>query len=108
MVIYTIRALHSRAATVAQLAGRQEARVQSLRREGPLEKEIAAHSSTLAWRIPRTEEPGGLGLQFKGSHRVGRHAKIVTLNYIYLYFSYTDTHTLLPIVLLSPYSLCIC
>ena len=28
--------------------------------EDPLEKEIAIHSSTLAWKIPRTEEPGGL------------------------------------------------
>ena len=53
---------------------------------------MAAYSSILAWRIPRTEEPGGLGLQFKGSHRVGRHAKVVILNYIYLYFSYADTH----------------
>ena len=32
--------------------------VQSLRREDPLEKEMATHSSTLAWKIPRTEEPG--------------------------------------------------
>ena len=31
-----------------------------LGREDPLEKEIATHSSILAWRIPRTEEPGGL------------------------------------------------
>ena len=30
------------------------------RREGPLEKEMATHSSILAWRIPWTEEPGGL------------------------------------------------
>ena len=35
-------------------------RVQSLRREDPLEKGMAAHSSILAWRIPWTEEPGGL------------------------------------------------
>ena len=34
--------------------------VQSLSREGPLEKEMATHSSALAWRIPWTEEPGGL------------------------------------------------
>ena len=32
----------------------------SLGREGPLEKEMALHSGILAWRIPRTEEPGGL------------------------------------------------
>ena len=44
----------------------QEMGVQSLGREDPLEKEMAAHSSTLAWEIPWTEEPGGLqsmGLQ---------------------------------------------
>ena len=35
-------------------------RVQSLGREDPLEKEMAAHSRILAWRIPWTEEPGGL------------------------------------------------
>ena len=33
--------------------------MRSLDREDPLEKEMAAHSSLLAWRIPRTEEPGG-------------------------------------------------
>ena len=38
----------------------QETQVQSLVREDPLEKEMATHSSILAWKIPRTEEPGGL------------------------------------------------
>ena len=38
----------------------QEARVRSLGQEDPLEEEMATHSSVLAWRIPRTEEPGGL------------------------------------------------
>ena len=38
----------------------QEARVQSLGGEDPLEKEVATHCSVLAWRIPWTEEPGGL------------------------------------------------
>ena len=37
--------------------------------EDPLEKEMATHSSILVWRIPWTEEPGGL--QSMGSHRVG-------------------------------------
>ena len=37
----------------------QEMWVQSLAREAPLEKEMATHSSILAWRIPRTEELGG-------------------------------------------------
>ena len=36
----------------------QEARVRSLRWESPLEKEMANHSSILAWKIPWTEEPG--------------------------------------------------
>ena len=38
----------------------QETWVQSLGWEGPLEKGMATHSSILAWRIPWTEEPGGL------------------------------------------------
>ena len=47
----------------------QEIWVRSLSREDPLEKEMATHSSILAWRIPWTEEPGGL--QSMGSPRVG-------------------------------------
>ena len=43
--------------------------IQSLGREDPLEKEIAVHSSILAWEIPRTEQPGGP--QSLGSRRVG-------------------------------------
>ena len=46
----------------------QETWVRSLGQEGPLEKEIATHSSILDWRIPRTEEPGEL--QSMGSQRV--------------------------------------
>ena len=38
----------------------QEIRVQSLGQEDPLEKQMANHSSILAWEIPWTEEPGGL------------------------------------------------
>ena len=38
----------------------QETRVRSLGREDPLEGEMATHSSILAWRMPWTEEPGGL------------------------------------------------
>ena len=48
----------------------QEAWVQSLGREDPLEEDMATHSSVLAWRIPWTEEPAGL--QPVGSQRV-RH-----------------------------------
>ena len=47
----------------------QETWVQSLGLEDLLEKGIATHSSILAWRIPWTEEPGGL--QSVGSQRVG-------------------------------------
>ena len=50
-------------------AGVQETRVQSLGQEDPLEKEMATHSSVLAWRIPGMGEPGGLPSM--GSHRVG-------------------------------------
>ena len=38
----------------------QETQVRSLGREDPLEKEMTTHSSILAWKIPRTEEAGGL------------------------------------------------
>ena len=38
----------------------QETQVQFLHQEDPLEKEMATHNSILAWRIPLTEEPGGL------------------------------------------------
>ena len=47
-----------------------ETQVQSLGWEDALEKGMAPHSSILAWRIPWTEEPGGL--QSTGSQRVGR------------------------------------
>ena len=47
----------------------QEAGVQSLDQEDPLEEEMAIHSSILAWRTPRTEEPGGL--QSLGLQRAG-------------------------------------
>ena len=47
----------------------QVTRVRSLGREDPLEKELAPHSSTLAWKIPWMEEPGRL--QSMGSQRVG-------------------------------------
>ena len=43
---------------VKRLPAMRETRVRSLGREDPLEKEMASHSSTLAWKIPWTEEPG--------------------------------------------------
>ena len=48
------------AQSVKSLPAMQETWVQSLGWEDPLEKKIATHSSNLAWRIPWTEEPGGL------------------------------------------------
>ena len=45
---------------VKRLPAMQETWVLSLGREDPLEKEMATHSSTLAWKIPRTEKPGRL------------------------------------------------
>ena len=60
---------HLVAQTVKRLPAMRETWVQSLGQEDPLEKEMAAHSSTLAWRIPWKEEPNGL--QSMGSQRVG-------------------------------------
>ena len=54
---------------VKNLPAVQETRVRSLGWEDPLEKEMATHSSILAWSIPWTEEPGGL--QSTGLERVG-------------------------------------
>ena len=45
---------------VKHLPTMQETRVRSLGQEDPLEKEMATHSSIVAWKIPWTEEPGGL------------------------------------------------
>ena len=58
------------AQTAKNLPAMQETWVRSLGWEDPLEKEMATHSSTLAWKIPWTEEPGSL--QSMGSQRV-RH-----------------------------------
>ena len=56
------------AQTVKNLPAMQETQIQALGQEDPLEKEMATHSSIPAWRIPWTEEPGGL--QSMGSQRV--------------------------------------
>ena len=52
---------------VKNLPTMQKTQVRSLDQEDPLEKEMATHSSILAWRIPWTEEPGGLTV-----HRVAK------------------------------------
>ena len=69
-----LKDIYSLASLVAQmvmhLSATQKTQVQSLGGEDPLEKEMATHSSILAWRIPWTEEPGGL--QSTGWQRVGQ------------------------------------
>ena len=54
---------------VKHLSTMWETRVRTLGREDPLEKEMEIHSSTIAWKIPWTEEPSSL--QSLGSQRVG-------------------------------------
>ena len=63
---------------VKHLPAKGKTWVQSLGREDPLEKEMATHSSTLAWKIPWTEEPGKL--QSMGSQRVG-HDWVTSLHF---------------------------
>ena len=64
----------------------QEMQVQSLGREDPLEEEMATHSSILGWKIPGTEEPGGLqsmGLQrVRHNWRDLAHTHIAYLNVV--------------------------
>ena len=57
------------AQTIRNLPALWETQVQSLDQEDSLEKGMATHSSILAWRIPQTEEPGGL--QSMGLQKVG-------------------------------------
>ena len=66
---------------VKNLPAMQETQIRSLGQEDPLEKEKATQSSTLAWRIPWTEEPGRL--QSMGSQRI-RHDR-ATNTYTYSY-----------------------
>ena len=62
---------------VKNLPATQEIQVQSLGQEDPLQKEMATHSSVLAWEIPWTEETGGL--QSLGSQRVRDYTKSNTV-----------------------------
>ena len=79
---------------VKKLLAMKETWVQSLGREDPLEKGVATRSSILAWRIPWTEEPGGL--QVIGLQRVGHDCATNTSN--------TSSFSLLLLV----FQLCIC
>ena len=78
------------ASLVAQIAksspAMQETRVRSLGWEDPLEKEVAPHSSILAWRIPWTEEPGGL--QSVESQRVGQDRVTNTFHFIFFFLKH--------------------
>jgi len=64
LCMYLVCSLHARASLMAQkvknLPAVQETWVQSLGQEDPLNEELETHSSMLAWRLPWTEEPGGL------------------------------------------------
>ena len=75
----------------------RETQVQYLGREDPLEKEMATHSSTLAWKIPWMEEHGGL--QSMGSQRVG-HDWATLLHFINRFLVYIDIK---PFLLSSPF-----
>ena len=67
------------ALTVKNLSAVLETRVWSLGWEDPLEKKMATHSSILAWRIPRTEEPGKL--ESMESKRVGQDCATFTFTF---------------------------
>ena len=78
---------------VKNLPTTREIQVQSLGGEDTPEKEMAIHSSILAWRILWTEEPGRL--QSMGSHRVGQRLSHMQ--------AHTHTHTFLKIKIISEY-----
>ena len=81
---------------IKNLLAVQEAQVLTLGQEEPLEKGTATHSSILAWRIPWTEEPGGL--QSRGSQRVGHDWATNTFTFLtsvnweclYVVYSFKD------------------
>ena len=70
-IIYFIHGASLMAQMVKRLPAMRETRVRFLGREDPLEKEMAIHSSTLAWKIQRREEPDRI--QSMGSQRVGHN-----------------------------------
>ena len=70
------------AQTVKHLSAMQKTQVQSLGWEDPLEKEVAAHSSILAWKIPQISEPGRLPSM--GSQRVGHNFTFTLLSMLLL------------------------
>ena len=73
---------------VKRLSTMRETWVRSLGWEDPLGKEMAIHSSTIAWEIPWTEEPGRL--QFMGSQRV-RHDRPTSFHFTSSFYNETKT-----------------
>ena len=69
------------APVVKRLPTMQETQVRSLDQEESLEKGLATHSSVLAWKIPWTEEPGGL--QSMGLQSVGHNLATNTFTFIH-------------------------
>ena len=76
------------AQSVRNLPAMQETQVRFLGQEDPLEKEMATHSSILAWRIPRTEEPGRHTTEWLNSHDP-RHREITICGYHFHTFSHS-------------------
>ena len=73
----------------------QEMRVQSLGGEGPLQEEMATHSSLLAWRIPWTEKPGELGsphaevTESDTMRQLNTHTQCISTQWLSSWASYT-------------------
>ena len=95
------------------LPGMQKTQVQSLGREDPLEKEMATHSSTLAWRIPWREEPGRLLVHgvAKSQTRLSDFTHFTfTFDILgkYCYYDFDYPPTFLPLLLYFCFGLCLC
>ena len=80
------------AQTVKHLPAMHETRVRSLGQEDPLEKEMASHSSTLAWKIPWTEEPGKFhGWRSLVGYSPRRHKESGTTERLHFHFHFLYT-----------------
>ena len=88
---------------VKNLPAVQETRVQSLGQKDPLEKEMATHSSILAWRIPRTEEPGRLQSMRSQVSDTTERLKRESINKIFPMSSISTAPTLVQTAISSSY-----
>ena len=79
------------------MQGMQEMQIWSLYRDDPLEEEMATHSSILAWKIPWTEESGGL--QFLGSQTVRHGLAIKTQQQTVPFIVYLIELIFIPLVI---------